>query len=83
MRARGDVRVARTSRWSSTSALVRRYAVDGDWAPRNPMLVMLLGVVVGPPGDDEELAGRGEGLLAARGTPGAGRCCRRAWACGR
>ncbi|MGK3199770.1 BTAD domain-containing putative transcriptional regulator [Amycolatopsis sp. MEPSY49] len=45
--------------------LVRRYAADGDWSPRNPMLVMLLGVVVGPPGDDEELVGRGEGLLAA------------------
>ncbi|WIV59394.1 BTAD domain-containing putative transcriptional regulator [Amycolatopsis nalaikhensis] len=45
--------------------LVRRYAVDGDWSPRNPMLVMLLGVVVGPPGDDDELLGRGEGLLAA------------------
>jgi predicted ATPase/DNA-binding SARP family transcriptional activator len=45
--------------------LVRRYAADGDWSPRNPMLVMLLGVVVGPPGDDDELAGRGEGLLAA------------------
>ncbi|MFI5583581.1 BTAD domain-containing putative transcriptional regulator [Amycolatopsis sp. NPDC051758] len=44
--------------------LVRRYAADGDWSPRNPMLVMLLGVVVGPPGDDAELAGRGEGLLA-------------------
>ncbi|MEV7043787.1 BTAD domain-containing putative transcriptional regulator [Amycolatopsis sp. NPDC051061] len=45
--------------------LVRRYATDGDWSPRNPMLVMLLGVVVGPPADDDELAGRGEGLLAA------------------
>ncbi|HEY3472740.1 MAG TPA: BTAD domain-containing putative transcriptional regulator [Amycolatopsis sp.] len=45
--------------------LVRRYAVDGDWSPRNPMLVMLLGVVVGPPGDDDELLGRGESLLAA------------------
>ncbi|MEV6875646.1 BTAD domain-containing putative transcriptional regulator [Amycolatopsis sp. NPDC051128] len=44
--------------------LVRRYATDSDWAPRNPMLVMLLGVVVGPPGDDTELAGRAEGLLA-------------------
>ena len=43
--------------------LVRRYATDGDWTPRNPMLVMLLGVVVGPPGDDAELAGRSEGLL--------------------
>ncbi|MFJ7210890.1 ATP-binding protein [Amycolatopsis sp. NPDC098790] len=44
--------------------LVRRYAADGDWSPRNPMLVMLMGVVVGPPGDDDELLGRGEGLLA-------------------
>ncbi|MEU4518681.1 BTAD domain-containing putative transcriptional regulator [Amycolatopsis sp. NPDC024027] len=45
--------------------LVRRYAADGDWAPRNPMLVMLLGVVVGPPGDDAELLGRGKSLLAS------------------
>ncbi len=45
--------------------LVRRYAADGDWSPRNPMLVMLMGVVAGPPGDDDELIGRGEGLLAA------------------
>ncbi|MGW5742475.1 BTAD domain-containing putative transcriptional regulator [Amycolatopsis sp. NPDC003861] len=44
--------------------LVRRYAADGGWSPRNPMLVMLMGVVVGPPGDDDELIGRGEGLLA-------------------
>jgi predicted ATPase/DNA-binding SARP family transcriptional activator len=44
--------------------MVRRYATDGDWSPRNPMLVMLLGVVIGPPGDDAELAGRGKGLLA-------------------
>jgi tetratricopeptide (TPR) repeat protein len=29
------------------------------------MLVMLLGVVVGPPGDDAELLGRGKSLLAA------------------
>jgi len=43
--------------------LVRRYATTEDWTPRNPMLVMLLGVVVGPPGDDAELIGRG--LLAA------------------
>ncbi|MFB9687093.1 BTAD domain-containing putative transcriptional regulator [Amycolatopsis plumensis] len=45
--------------------LVRRYATDENWAPRNPMLVMLLGVVVGPPGDDAELLGRGKSLLAA------------------
>ncbi|MDS0132881.1 MULTISPECIES: BTAD domain-containing putative transcriptional regulator [unclassified Amycolatopsis] len=45
--------------------LVRRYAADGDWSPRNPILVMLMGVVAGPPGDDDELTGRGEGLLAA------------------
>ncbi|WP_086846094.1 ATP-binding protein, partial [Amycolatopsis kentuckyensis] len=45
--------------------LVRRYATNEDWAPRNPMLVMLLGVVVGPPGDDAELLGRGKSLLAA------------------
>ncbi|SFW51222.1 BTAD domain-containing putative transcriptional regulator [Amycolatopsis australiensis] len=44
--------------------LVRRYAADGDWSPRNPMLVMLMGVVVGPPADDEQVLGRGEGLLA-------------------
>ncbi len=44
--------------------LVRRYAVDGDWTPRNPMLVMLMGVVAGPPGDDAQVLGRGEGLLA-------------------
>ncbi|ADJ42022.1 SARP family transcriptional regulator fused with ATPase domain [Amycolatopsis mediterranei S699] len=43
--------------------LVRRYATDGSWAPRNPMLVMLLGVVAGPPGDDAERLGHG--LLAA------------------
>ncbi|MBE8518045.1 AAA family ATPase [Amycolatopsis sp. H6(2020)] len=43
--------------------LVRRYATTEDWTPRNPMLVMLLGVVAGPPGDDAELLGRG--LLAA------------------
>ncbi|SEB42890.1 Predicted ATPase [Amycolatopsis tolypomycina] len=45
--------------------LVRRYATDEDWTPRNPMLVMLLGVVAGPPGDDAELLGRGKSLLAA------------------
>ncbi|KDN16730.1 BTAD domain-containing putative transcriptional regulator [Amycolatopsis rifamycinica] len=45
--------------------LVRRYATDEDWTPRNPMLVMLLGVVVGPPGNDAELLGRGQSLLAA------------------
>ncbi|MEV4051349.1 BTAD domain-containing putative transcriptional regulator [Amycolatopsis sp. NPDC049688] len=44
--------------------LVRRYATDGSWSPRSPMLVMLLGVVAGPPGDDAELLGRGESLLA-------------------
>ncbi|MEV7093146.1 BTAD domain-containing putative transcriptional regulator [Amycolatopsis sp. NPDC051045] len=44
--------------------LVRQYATDADWPLRNPMLVMLLGVVVGPPGDDDELLGRGEALLA-------------------
>ncbi|MET8848274.1 BTAD domain-containing putative transcriptional regulator [Amycolatopsis sp. NPDC004625] len=44
--------------------LVRRYAAEGSLAPRHPMLVMLLGVVAGPPGDDAELLIRGEGLLA-------------------
>ncbi|WP_439385473.1 BTAD domain-containing putative transcriptional regulator [Amycolatopsis lexingtonensis] len=48
--------------------LVREYSVSGDWTPRNPMLVMLMGVVVGPPGDDEQLLGRGKGLLT-RGDP--------------
>jgi predicted ATPase len=48
--------------------MVRRYATDVDWAPRNPILVMLMGVVAGPPGDDEQLLGRSEALLA-RGDP--------------
>ncbi|WP_284744408.1 BTAD domain-containing putative transcriptional regulator [Amycolatopsis sp. RTGN1] len=44
--------------------MVHRYATSVDWAPRHPMLVMLLGVVAGPPDDDEQLLGRGEALLA-------------------
>ncbi|GAB3138969.1 BTAD domain-containing putative transcriptional regulator [Amycolatopsis stemonae] len=48
--------------------LVHRYATSVDWAPRHPILVMLLGVVAGPPGDDEQLLGRGEALLA-QGDP--------------
>ncbi|MGW4061801.1 BTAD domain-containing putative transcriptional regulator [Amycolatopsis sp. NPDC004747] len=45
--------------------LIHRYAAEGAWQPRHPMLVMLLGVVTGPPGDDAELLIRGEGLLAS------------------
>ncbi|OXM46204.1 BTAD domain-containing putative transcriptional regulator [Amycolatopsis alba] len=33
-------------------------------APRNPALLMLMGVVTGPPGDDDELLKRGQALLA-------------------
>ncbi|MBB5854319.1 BTAD domain-containing putative transcriptional regulator [Amycolatopsis umgeniensis] len=33
-------------------------------APRNPALLMLIGVVSGPPGDDDELFKRGQALLA-------------------
>ncbi len=45
--------------------LVRRYARYEDTTPRHPMLVMLLAVVAGPPGDDDvELLGRGESTLA-------------------
>ncbi|OXM71169.1 BTAD domain-containing putative transcriptional regulator [Amycolatopsis vastitatis] len=44
--------------------MVHRYATSVDWAPRNPILVMLMGVVAGPPDDDEQLLGRGEALLA-------------------
>jgi predicted ATPase len=32
-------------------------------APRNPALLLLTGVVTGPPGDDDELVRRGEALL--------------------
>ncbi|MGW5715506.1 BTAD domain-containing putative transcriptional regulator [Amycolatopsis sp. NPDC003865] len=44
--------------------MVHRYATSVDWAPRHPIMVMLLGVVAGPPGEDEQLLGRGEALLA-------------------
>jgi tetratricopeptide (TPR) repeat protein len=44
--------------------MVHRYAASVNWAPRNPILVMLMGVVAGPPSDDEQLLGRGEALLA-------------------
>ncbi|MFC9255193.1 BTAD domain-containing putative transcriptional regulator [Amycolatopsis thailandensis] len=33
-------------------------------APKNPALLMLMGVVTGPPGDDDELLKRGQALLA-------------------
>jgi predicted ATPase/DNA-binding SARP family transcriptional activator len=48
--------------------LARRYAADVSWMPRHPMLIMLLAVVAGPPGDDDAVFGRGEAMLA-QGDP--------------
>ncbi|MFE0022101.1 BTAD domain-containing putative transcriptional regulator [Amycolatopsis sp. NPDC059021] len=46
------------------AALVEKYAEDRVTTLRHPALTMLLGVVHGPPGDDEDLVRRGEVLLA-------------------
>ncbi len=51
-------------------ALARHYPAVDDLvrnmanAPRNPALLMLIGVVTGPPDDDNELFQRGQALLA-------------------
>ncbi|HEY3707789.1 MAG TPA: BTAD domain-containing putative transcriptional regulator [Amycolatopsis sp.] len=48
-------------------SLVEGYATNMSWAPRHPMLSMLMGVVIGPPADDSELYVRSR--LMAHGDP--------------
>ncbi|WP_326567597.1 BTAD domain-containing putative transcriptional regulator [Amycolatopsis rhabdoformis] len=46
---------------------VERYARDMAWAPRHPTLSLLLGVVIGPPADEETLFTRSS--LMSHGDP--------------